>query len=138
MPSDLSTHVEEVHSLNWGGATNRDPLIRDSWNRCLNEYGIDPADLRKANILTDHQLHHHRDAMEELLRTARFGVEALYRQVSSLGYVVLLTDGDGITVDSVTVTSATALAAISTATPPPNSIFHLTRTVVETGNTLDR
>ena len=99
MPSDLSTHVEEVHSLNWGGATNRDPLIRDSWNRCLNEYRIDPADLRKANILTDHQLHHHRDAMEELLRTARFGVEALYRQVSSLGYVVLLTDGDGITVD---------------------------------------
>jgi len=99
MPSDLSTHVEEVHSLNWGGATNRDPLIRDSWNRCLNDYRIDPADLRKANILTDHQLHHHRDAMEELLRTARFGVEALYRQVSSLGYVVLLTDGDGITVD---------------------------------------
>ena len=26
MPSDLSTHVEEVHSLNFGGATNRDPL----------------------------------------------------------------------------------------------------------------
>lgn len=37
--------------------------------------------------------------MEELLRTARFGVEALYRQVAGLGYVVLLSDNEGITVD---------------------------------------
>jgi transcriptional regulator of acetoin/glycerol metabolism len=37
--------------------------------------------------------------MEELLRTARFGVEALYRQVAGLGYVLLLTDNKGITVD---------------------------------------
>ena len=37
--------------------------------------------------------------MEDLLRTARFGVEALYRQVAGLGYVLLLTDNEGITVD---------------------------------------
>jgi transcriptional regulator of acetoin/glycerol metabolism len=37
--------------------------------------------------------------MDELLRRARSGAEALYRQVSSLGYVLLLTDQAGVTVD---------------------------------------
>jgi sigma-54 dependent transcriptional regulator, acetoin dehydrogenase operon transcriptional activator AcoR len=55
--------------------------------------------MRPAFIVEDRQLREHRDAMEELLRTARFGVEALYRQVTGLGYVVLLTDHQGITVD---------------------------------------
>lgn len=55
--------------------------------------------MRPAVIVEDRQLRDHRDAMEELLRTARFGVEALYRQVAGLGYVLLLTDNQGITVD---------------------------------------
>ena len=55
--------------------------------------------MRPAVIVEDMRLREHRDAMEELLRTARFGVEALYRQVAGLGYVLLLTDNEGITVD---------------------------------------
>lgn len=55
--------------------------------------------MRPAVIIEDRRLREHRDAMEELLRTARFGVEALYRHVTGLGYVVLLTDHQGITVD---------------------------------------
>src|SRR5262245_56824666 len=37
--------------------------------------------------------------MDEFLYTARFGVETLYRQVAGLGYVLLLTDAKGVTVD---------------------------------------
>jgi transcriptional regulator of acetoin/glycerol metabolism len=55
--------------------------------------------LRPAVIVEDGRLREHREAMEELLRTARFGVEALYSQISGLGYLLLLTDQNGITVD---------------------------------------
>jgi transcriptional regulator of acetoin/glycerol metabolism len=55
--------------------------------------------MRPAVIVEDPRLREHREAMEELLHTARFGVEALYRQVAGLGYVLLLTDNEGITVD---------------------------------------
>jgi len=37
--------------------------------------------------------------MDEFLHTARFGLEMLYRQIAGLGYVLLLTDAKGITVD---------------------------------------
>ena len=37
--------------------------------------------------------------MDEFLRMARFGLEALYRQVAGMGYVLLLTDSNGVTVD---------------------------------------
>jgi len=65
----------------------------------MSNHQLDPAVLRPAVIVEDRELREHRDAMEELLRTARFGVEALYRQVAGLGYVLLLTDSMGITVD---------------------------------------
>lgn len=65
----------------------------------MGDHQLDPAVLRPAVIVEDFELREHRDAMEELLRTARFGVEALYRQVAGLGYVLLLTDNHGITVD---------------------------------------
>ncbi len=65
----------------------------------MGDHRLDPAVLRPAVIVEERELREHRDAMEELLRTARFGVEALYRQVAGLGYVLLLTDNQGITVD---------------------------------------
>ena len=55
--------------------------------------------LRDARIVTSGRLREHRDAMDEFLHTARFGVEMLYRQIAGLGYVLLLTDAKGITVD---------------------------------------
>ncbi len=48
---------------------------------------------------TDAQLGEHRQRMEDFLRTARFGLESLYRQIAGLGYVVLLTDANGVTID---------------------------------------
>jgi transcriptional regulator of acetoin/glycerol metabolism len=82
-----------------GGEAERDELILNSWRRCIDNHKLDPAVMRPAVIVEDRRLREHRDAMEDLLRTARFGVEALYRQVAGLGYVLLLTDNEGITVD---------------------------------------
>lgn len=92
-------HIKELIRVAEGDPTERDPLILDSWRRCVGYHGLDPAVMRPAVIVEDRRLREHRDAMEELLRTARFGVEALYRHVTGLGYVVLLTDHQGITVD---------------------------------------
>jgi transcriptional regulator of acetoin/glycerol metabolism len=92
-------HVEELIRTAEGWRTGRDHVIENSWLRCISGHGLDPATLRPAVIVPDQLLREHRDAMDDLLRRARFGVEALYRQVAGLGYVLLLTDGQGITVD---------------------------------------
>ena len=92
-------HIDELIRVAEGGQTERDDLIVNSWLRCMGSHHLDPTVLRPALIVEDCQLREHREAMEDLLRTARFGVEALYRQVAGLGYVLLLTDNKGITVD---------------------------------------
>jgi transcriptional regulator of acetoin/glycerol metabolism len=92
-------HIDELVRVAHGHASGRDEMIVASWRRCMSNHQLDPAVLRPAVIVEDRELREHRDAMEELLRTARFGVEALYRQVAGLGYVLLLTDHQGITVD---------------------------------------
>ena len=99
MFTDRREHIDELIRVADGGQSDRDPLIVNSWMRCVGNHRLDPAVLRPAVIVEDRRLREHREAMDELLRTARFGVEALYRQVAGLGYVLLLTDNEGITVD---------------------------------------
>ncbi|PNG28047.1 sigma-54-dependent Fis family transcriptional regulator [Methylocella silvestris] len=92
-------HIDEVLALMMGQTTERDRVIQESWRRCVTEHGLDPIASRDAYILPQERLNEHRDAMEEFLHTARFGLETLYRQVSCLDYVMLLTDAKGVTVD---------------------------------------
>jgi transcriptional regulator of acetoin/glycerol metabolism len=73
-------------------------IIGRSWQRCLNEYGLDPSQPRQARIVTHQTLREHQDSVDEFLNVARAGVEQLYTHVSSLGYVLLLSDYRGITV----------------------------------------
>ncbi len=92
-------HIDEVIGLLTGKVSPRDELIHELWRRCVSQHGLDPIATRSAYIVPEERLSEHRDAMDELLRTARFGFEALYRQISRLDYVLLLTDAEGITVD---------------------------------------
>ena len=92
-------HIEELIRVAEGDHSDRDQLILSSWKRCMDSHRLDPTVLRPAVIVEDGRLREHREAMDDLLRTARFGVEALYHQVAGLGYVLLLTDNEGITVD---------------------------------------
>ena len=81
------------------GVTAPDPLILDSWSRCVHQHGLDPARLQEAVILPNQRVREHRERIEEFLRIARHGLEAMYQQVAGMGYCVLLTDARGITVD---------------------------------------
>lgn len=76
-----------------------DDLIRRSWLRCAKTHGLDPARPRTAQILSSTELREHQDRIDEFLSVARAGMEQLYKQVAPLGYILLLSDADGITVD---------------------------------------
>ncbi|MCB4771951.1 sigma-54-dependent Fis family transcriptional regulator [Ancylobacter sp. Lp-2] len=103
MRREQAAHIDELVRVANGEAghraTPRDAVIQQSWRRCVSEHKLDPEVLRDPCILTQPRLREHQEAMEEFTHTARFGVETLYRQVAGLGYVLLLTDAKGITVD---------------------------------------
>ena len=75
-----------------------DPLISRSWQRCIQDYGLDPAKPAPPRFVPRQVLLDHQDQADELINVARAGVEQLYRHIAELGYVVLLTDNRGITV----------------------------------------
>ncbi|MGS0753674.1 sigma-54-dependent Fis family transcriptional regulator [Roseateles sp. GG27B] len=101
MTSVSSRHIDHVLAVGLGGARASGPaaLFHKSWARCIKQHGLDPARPMPARILPQHQLREHQQRMDGFLRVARAGMEDMYRRVASLGYMLLLTDADGITVD---------------------------------------
>lgn len=75
-------HVEEIDRVLRGQDTGRDPLVTDSWLRCVETYGMDPARADPAHIVTDGELREHREQSERLIATARSGLQGLFRQVA--------------------------------------------------------
>ncbi|PMR76422.1 sigma-54-dependent Fis family transcriptional regulator [Billgrantia endophytica] len=95
-------HIETLIRLSEGQMTGLDgcrEVIRRSWERCVDEYRLDPGRPRPARVLTQQALREHREPVDELLHVARAGVDRLFAQVAPMGYVLLLTDRRGITVD---------------------------------------
>lgn len=80
-------------------ARHHDEVIRSSWLRCVHEHRLDPARMQEAVILPGERVKERQDQLEDFLQIARHGLESLYQQVAGLGYVVLLTDAHGVTVD---------------------------------------
>lgn len=80
-------------------ACPHDRAIRDSWQRCVEHHGLDPSRMQEARILPWHELHPYRQELEEFRHIARHGLSDLYRQIAAAGYVLLLTDARGVTVD---------------------------------------
>ncbi|KCV81779.1 acetoin catabolism regulatory protein [Actibacterium atlanticum] len=95
----FAQHVHEIVTAGEGGQTGRDAAVVQSWLRCLNDYNLDPEHKGEARIVPEQVLKEHQQEAEDLLSMARFGMEDLYRRVNSMGYVLLLTDAKGVTVD---------------------------------------
>ncbi len=96
--SDLS-HLREIDRVLSGRGNGRDALVEQSWRRCVEQYGMDPAKPSPAHIVTEAQLREHREQSERLISIARSGLEALFRQIAGQKYVLLLADAKGVTVD---------------------------------------
>lgn len=96
--SDLS-HLREIDQVLSGRAVGRDAFVAQSWRRCVEQYGMDPAKPSPAHIVTEARLREHREQSERLIAIARSGLEALFRQIAGQKYVLLLADAKGVTVD---------------------------------------
>lgn len=81
-----------------GTTINQRDIIMRSWQRCLHEYQLDPSKPRPVRVVPQHILRTHQESIDELLHVGRAGVDRLYAQIASFGYVLLLTDHAGITV----------------------------------------
>jgi transcriptional regulator of acetoin/glycerol metabolism len=92
-------HVQEIFAAAEGKRTNRDPKVVQSWLRCLHDHKLDPEHKGEARILPQHVLRQHQQDAADLMSIARFGMEDLYRRVNSMGYVLLLVNARGVTVD---------------------------------------
>ena len=92
-------HVREIESVWQGQGATRDPIVLESWLRCLNEYGLDPTSRAAAHIVTDRELREHRQRADDLINIARVGIERLYGLVAGQNYVLLLSDRAGVTVE---------------------------------------
>jgi len=79
----------------------RDEDVQASWRRCLNEHQLDPTRYERVRIVTQQELRHHRQESEELLCMARHGMEDLYRRVNAMGYILLLTNAQGVAIDTI-------------------------------------
>ena len=73
--------------------------LRQSWRRSEETYRIDPSTRAGARVLTASEYRELRDRLSSFLRTAQLGVSRLHEQVRDSGYCVLLTNGQGATVD---------------------------------------
>lgn len=92
-------HVTEIDRVLNGVDTGRDPLVADSWQRCVASYGMDPLRREPAHILSETEFREHREQSERLIATARSGLQNLFGQVAGQNYVLLLADQDGVCVD---------------------------------------
>ncbi len=92
-------HVEEIDRVLRGVDTGRDQMVADSWQRCIESYGMDPARRDPAHILSETEFREHREQSERLIATARSGLQSLFGQVASQNYILLLADDQGVCVD---------------------------------------
>lgn len=98
---DVVAHIDTIHQSVLGRVPDSagDPRLLRSWRRSLEAYQLDPARSAQPRILTGSRLREHQEPMEAFLRLAHRGVKRLHSQVRDAGYVVLLTDADGVTID---------------------------------------
>lgn len=101
MPSLISTHIDRVVSVGLSGVPRSGPeaVFHRSWARCVKQHGLDPTRPTPARILPSNQVRDHQQRMDGFMRVARAGMEELYGRVADLGYMLLLTDAEGITLD---------------------------------------
>jgi transcriptional regulator of acetoin/glycerol metabolism len=71
-------------------------VVRTSWARCINNYALDPQEVRRPNSVERSDLQARRERLGVLLSIARIEMEALGRLIKHSEYSIMLTDRDGV------------------------------------------
>jgi len=105
----ISAHAQQVlqavhgsaHTQTQGHGPMADAAITRSWRRCLDQHQLDPASQRAPNVVEHPRLQDHRAPLEHIIAVARWQMSSLHQQLGGDGHVVLLTDAQGVVIDSV-------------------------------------
>lgn len=101
----LSRHARQVLTVTQGDAQVRgpgsDPSIARSWQRCLQDYHLDPAQPMAPAVLEHERLLESRERLRDVLQIAGGEMSSLHQQLSGAGHAVLLTDARGIILDCI-------------------------------------
>lgn len=81
-------------------------IIQASWNRCVQDYGLDPAMRRDVERVTDQNIRELRSRMEEILLESDATVAHLRHVARDADYCLLLSDASGIVIQGYADTSA--------------------------------
>ena len=71
-------------------------VVRTSWSRCLNNYALDPQEIRRPNSVERADLQARRERLGVLPSIARIEMEALGKLIRHSEYSIMLTDRDGV------------------------------------------
>ena len=77
-----------------------DRVIAQSWYRSINQHQLNPRAVNVKHILTAEEIRQHQAQHQEYLAIASQGVTGLAKRVVPAGFAVLLSDEQGITLDS--------------------------------------
>lgn len=102
----LSRHAQQVLTVTQGKAQlhgpGSDPSIARSWQRCLEDYHLDPAQATAPAVLEHERLLETRERLRHVLQVAGSEMDSLHQQLSGAGHAVLLTDARGVILDCIT------------------------------------
>ena len=92
------THADLIGNLvrRHGSEPPITDVVRTSWSRCLNNYALDPQEIKRPNSVERADLQVRRERLGTLLAIARFEMEALGKLIKHSEYSIMLTDRDGV------------------------------------------
>lgn len=71
-------------------------FVVESWRRCVDEFGLVPKSHPDFDVLDSRSVYHLRDELGEFLEVADEECRNLYKQTTQSGYVIVLTNVDGV------------------------------------------
>ena len=100
--TDLNRHARQVINVIQGRPQGCDPSIIRSWQRCLEDYHLDPAQNIAPTVLEHSRILEGRERLQQVLQIAGHEMNSLHQQLSGAGHAVLLTDARGVILNCIT------------------------------------
>src|SRR5690606_6131553 len=72
--------------------------IMASWQRCLNDHGLQPDRVARPTVVTQAELRDYQAPLEDLIALSRGEIERLHGRLADHDYLVMLADPNGVAV----------------------------------------
>ncbi len=94
-------HVDKIHSTVscMVDASNIESMVERSWHRCIDDYGLSPSSTPLPHVLEKIELRECEEHFSKAREISQNSVNKLYEFIADIGYTILLTDNNGITLD---------------------------------------